>query len=297
MKNNDEEMNVEEEEEEVTIKDVFKFMVDFKREVSGKLDEKIGSLEMKIETKLRDLEHEVIENQQKNKEMFDESNTRMRRLEEEMDRMRKPSKGIETLRRMEAEIMIEKSIEVKEIELERKKQEEERREHEKIQKKYEEEKKRRMRKEKETKEKATNLQDELKKATDKEGSGEYNWETQASDWLDLQVKKVNVKIRKEDQVRKKNRGGVKGGGMAKLRNWFGESESESTDESDPEEGEEWNKVERKEKNMRKKKKAEEKKKRKRKEVTEKAKMIVGIGPIKKINNRAFHRKRKKPRRS
>ena len=49
-----------------------------------------------------------------------------------------------------------------------------------------------MRKEKETKEKATNLQEELNRATEREGSGEYNWETQASDWLDLQVKKVNV---------------------------------------------------------------------------------------------------------
>ena len=67
-----------------------------------------------------------------------------------------------------------------------------------------------------------------------------------------------------------------------MRNWFGESDdSDGTDESDPEDGEEWYKVERKEKNMKKKKKAEEKKKLKRRKVTEKAKMIVGIGPIKK----------------
>ena len=116
---NSEEMNVE--EEEITIKDVFKFMVDLKKEVSGKLDEKIGSLETKIDTKIRDLEKEVAENQMKNKDMFDESNSRMRRLEEEMNRMKKPSKGIETLKRMEAELMIEKSTEVEKIELERKK--------------------------------------------------------------------------------------------------------------------------------------------------------------------------------
>ena len=96
MNSEDNEMNCEE-EEEVTIKDVFKFMVDFKKEISGKLDDKIGSLERKIDGKINDLEKEIVDNQRENKEMFKESDARMKRLEEEMSKMKKPSKGMETL--------------------------------------------------------------------------------------------------------------------------------------------------------------------------------------------------------
>ena len=103
-----------------------------------------------------------------------------------------------------------------ELELLERNSEKEKREHEKRKiekeklkrKKYEED----MRnKDKEREDRASNLQKELAIATERDGSPGYQWETQASDWLDQQVKQVNTKLRKEDLKKKKKQGGAKGG--------------------------------------------------------------------------------------
>ena len=268
--------------EDITIADVFKYMVDFKNYMSTKLEDKIGGLEEKIQLKMGDMEREIVKNQNENKEMFEETNARMRKLEQEMLKMKGPTNGSETLKKMELEWKIRDGEEKKrENELEKKlrraRLEEER---EKLKEKERHERKRR------DEEKVNNLQKELALATEKEGSQSYEWESEASEWLDQQVRPVNTKLRKEDALKKKKK--TTKGGMTRLKNWFGDSDdSEESEEEDT--VNEWNVIGRKEKNIEKKKKAEERRKRKRENVTRKARNIIGIGPIHKDSIEHFQR--------
>ena len=276
---------MENSEEDITISDVFKYMVDFKKDVSTKLDEKMASLEDKIKVKVDNIENEMIKNQEQNKEMFEESNRRMRKIEEDMRNLKGPTRGMNTLQRMEMQIM-EREGEEDKRERERQKMIRKKREEEIIEEEKEVERKR---KNKERGERANDLQKELAEATDRQGTPPYNWELQASSWLDRQVKNVNEKIRKEDnKTRQKNRNNSGMKGMKKLRNWFGDSESEESEESE-EEGENWNLIGRKDKNEKKKKKMAQKKKERRESVAKKAKNIVGIGPIKKTSIQHFQK--------
>ena len=267
----------------ITISDVFKYMVAFKSDMSAKLDEKMSSLEEKIQVKVSDIEKEMVKNQKENKDLFEETNMRMRKLEEDMKKMKGPTRGMETLRKMELEMM-EREGEEDKREREKEKMRKKKREEEYRERKREEERK--MRKNKAGKV-AEDLQRELADASDRGGAEARNWETQASDWLDEQVRPVNIELREEDGKRKKKRDGK---GMKRLMNWFGESDD--SEQSSEEEDDSWNVIDRKEKNMRKKKIIEKKKKEKRESVARKAKNIIGVGPIKKSSIDHFQKQGK-----
>ena len=288
-------------EEEVTINDVFRYMVNFKAEASanlkeeikdlggrmnGKIDDmedrlekKIVGIEDKIEEKMGKVRREMEADRNENKEMFKEMRAKMKKLEEDMMGMKTPSGGINTLKKMELEMLQKKEEEEKRKEILEKKEEEKKRK-ETI-RKSERERERRQREESDS-EKAFNLQEELARAA----AGEKNWETAASSWLDEQVRSVNRDLRDEDKNKNKNK--KTGRGMRRLKNWFGDTDSEESEEEDKKEDEDdWNMVGRKKKNEEKKVKAEMKKKKNRKKTTEKAKNIVGAGPMKKTSVEFF----------
>ena len=281
------------EEEEITIKDVFKYMVNFKAEVTNKLEEKIsdlggrvddkidkmgdkiGGIEHIIEVKMKKVEEDMDENRRENKEMYDNVNRRMKKLEEEMMNMKKPSAAMDTLKEMEIKQLQKKADEKR---------------------KKEQREKERDIKQKEIRKKAENLQDELAKAASQlqeeseeivEETGVKSWETEASSWLEKRVRNVNKGLRNEDKVKNKNKK-KEDTGMRRLRNWFGDTESEESEEE--KDNEDWNLVDRKRKNQEKKEKAEMRKKKNRIKTTAKARNIVGAGPMKKSSVEYFQRK-------
>ena len=77
-------------------------------------------------------------------------------------------------------------------------------------------------------------------------------------------------------------------GMKKLKNWLCESDtSDDSEDENNDKQDDWNVIGRREKNLLRKEKAEAKKKVKRDNVTNKAKNIVGVGPIKKTSIQHF----------
>ena len=273
------EVNID--DEDITIKDVFKFMVTFKKEVSTKLDDKIGSLENKIQGRMNEIEEEIGKNQRENKEMFENNERRMRKLEEDMTNMKGPNKGYDTLKKLELEMRL-KTREEDDKE-ERRRTDRDRDETKK--RKEEDEHRRRQDEREKNRKNMKNLQKELAEASDRDGQTERTWETQASEWLDRQVRPINTKLRQEDKTRRTKEGRKK---LGKLRSWFGTSDTESGEDSE-EEKDTWQKISRVEKNEKKKEKMEERKRSRREEVTKKAKNIIGLGPIKKSSIKHFQK--------
>ena len=102
-------------------------------------------------------------------------------------------------------------------------------------------------------------------------------EEKTSDWLDNHVR---TRMRKDDKTKKvKNKNVKTTSGMNKLRKWFGDTSDEESEEEEKEVDGNWSEVKRKEKNEEKKRKRIKTRKEKIRKVTDKARHILGIGPI------------------